>query len=532
MANTPDNDNGGSFVDEVYSRMQGFLDAFDKKSQTPTRPAKDGKAEKEAGLFAVKSKEELLELVQRQHKVLQGLFSHPMNLANVLAVYAPADGKKSRVDLTHQGRVINVDLPEGLELSVGQPVRINHQTLQIVEAGPVVSAGPVAKVRSVLNKETSEVELNGASRVVLNGLADTDKLREGDKVVLDASNSVIMLWLGAGETKFKLGKRPEVTWDDIGGLEQTKRELKEALIWPITKAAFFAHYKKKPIRGALLFGPPGCGKTMLFEASAYEICEQLGEEALETGYLLIRGPDILSEYVSIAERRLITAFEAGRQHFKKTGRRAILAIDECEALFKKRGTGISTDVTDSIVQTFLGQTNGLQDGNPFVILATNMPHVLDEAVVRPGRIDRRIKVGRPDRTAAVQIIGKLLKEIPIADGNAESLTQFTVDEFFSDKRALCELELEDGTKTKFGLAQLVSGAMLVNVVDQATSKAMYEDIETDKLTALTKQDVLDAVDKVFTESKDLDHGAAAKEFAQTLKSAVKDIKPLRQIVKP
>lgn len=518
-------------LDSFYERAGAFLRDFDKSNHPKINPTEKLEAE-ESGLFDSLGKKELKDLARRQHEVLSRIFGHPMSIANVVATHPSSNEKKGRVTLAHQGRTIDVSWPKDLPLKVGQAVRINNQTLQIIEPVGDIGVGAVAKIRTVRDELRSEVELNGSSRVVLNGLVDIDKLHEGDRVVLDASSSVMVWWLGASDRLYKLGKIPTVTWDDIGGLADAKRELMEAIVLPITAAEYFRHYNKKPMSGVLIFGPPGCGKTMLFEACATEIAQQNGMETLESGYILLRGPDIMSEFVSIADQRLRAAFALGRQHKRKYGWRAILAIDEAEAIFKKRGTGVSSDATDSVVQTFLGETNGMQEDNPLILLASNRPDILDPAVVRNKRIDRHVKVGRPDRESSQDIAYRLLKNIPLQGAGPEETARYVVDEFFSPKYALLDIDLESGEKTQFSLADIVSGAMIDGVIDKATSVAIERDRNAKKVSGLTKDDIRIGLGRAFAQVKDLDHSEAFKTFVQDLKGVIKNIKPLRQALLP
>lgn len=519
--------------DAFYRRAGNFLERANRSMDENERKAKvaGNREGEESPLFGSMEKKELQDLARRQHRILEGFFSHPRIIAVVAALYPSLDSKKGRVTIIQQGRLTDVEWPEGLSLRVGQAVRINHQTLQILEIVPDLGIGSIAKVR-LIKDQHCEVDLSGSSRLVLMGLAEKEKLHEGDRVVLDSSNSMILLWLGASDRQYKLGKVPSITWEDIAGLEDAKRELREAIVLPLIAADYFAHYRKKSMNGALLYGPPGCGKTMLFEASAREIANHHGGEALESGYILLRGPDIMSEFVSIADQRLRTAFELARQHKRKHGWRAILAIDESEALFKKRGTGVSSDATDSIVQTFLGETSGLQEDNPFVILATNRPDLLDPAVVRNKRIDRHIKIGRPTRQSALELFFHLLKGLPLVGGNAEEFSDYAVSEFFSEKYAFLDVSLQSGAHTQFTLAHVVSGAMLEGVIDKATSVAIERDLQTKQKSGLTKEDIRVGIERTFAQVKDLDHTEPLKEFAQDLKEAVTGIKPLRQVQLP
>jgi proteasome-associated ATPase len=217
---------------------------------------------------------------------------------------------------------------------------------------------------------------------------------------------------------------------------------------------------------------------LLAKAAAGSISKLHGKQAADTGYIYVKGPEVLSKWVGESESTIRGLFLLARNHKAKHGYPAILFVDECESLLSKRGTGLSSDVNNTIVPAFLAELDGLVDSGAMVILATNRPDKLDPAVVREGRIDRRIRVARPDQSDAAQVFAIYLKRVPSCP-NPEEVAEHASKHLFSEATGLVRLTTSTGETFPFHLGHLASGAMIEGIVDRATSLVLHEAIEGD-----------------------------------------------------
>lgn len=298
--------------------------------------------------------------------------------------------------------------------------------------------------------------------------------------------------LEAGQ--FAPAEIPNVKWSDIGGLEEAKQDMIEAIEMPHREKELFAFYKKRPVKGILLSGPPGCGKTMLGKAAATALSEIYGKESARTGFLYVKAPEILNSYVGASEETVREIFSDARRHAMEHGYPAIIFIDEAEAILAKRG-GMGFSMSNTIVPSFLTEMDGLESSSAIVILATNRPDILDPAIVREGRIDRKVSVKRPSVKNAMDIIAMSLERYPVADGwDLMNMAEGMAHEIYSDNRMI------NGDKY---LRDIVNGAMLAACVDLAVANAMRRDIEARKEKAgQAEPDVTPEGKKVLTAVSD------------------------------
>lgn len=471
-------------------------------------------------------------LIRRYNDVLGKITATPLYSGTVIGSVHDEAGKKDLLAVNCNGRLLFLNKLDGKELRPGDLVKVSSKTMQIVEPADNFTIGDICVVREVLG-EISEVDLNGNHKIVFNGHF-VGKISGNDRVILDASNSIVIGWLGNSQKRFKLGNKPTVTWDDIGGQGEAKGQLIEAIEIPLKYKELYVHYNKKPIRGAVIFGPPGCGKTMLLEAVATAIAKLYGQEALESGFINIKGAEILDMYVGVAEGMVRQIFAAARAHKREYGYPAIIAIDEAEALLPRRGSRKSSDVETTIVPAFLAEMQGIDDSDAIVLLSTNRIDLLDPAVVRDGRIDRNIEVTRPDTKSARMILGLNLKNIPLADGVWEEMAVFAAEEFYSPKYKFYEIKQNNGEVMSFTLANLINGAMLAGVIDKATSFAVRRDIESGKKSGLTKDDIRHAVQQTYEQKFNLDHRDELTELIKDFREdlSLDSIQKVRQATKP
>jgi proteasome-associated ATPase len=431
----------------------------------------------------------------------------------------------------HEGKQIEVELQSDMEVKPGDTVKLSMQSMQIVDVAVPVYAGEISIVRRAIDDTTSEVEHGGAVRVVLNGKL-TEKPEVGDRVVLDSAALVIGMNLGKEDERFSFTSETNVKWNDIGGLAEAKAQMIEAIELPFRYPEIYAHYHKKPIKGVLLYGPPGCGKTMLGKAAATALAELHNGNASSSGFIYVKGPEILDRFVGVAESTIRQIFQRSRKHKEQHGYPAVVFIDEADAILGKRGMGISSDIERTIVPQFLAEMDGLEETGAIVLLATNRADILDPAITRDGRVDRKVKISRPNMDDSRDIFGLYLKNTPLYNGyTRDELSNVAACELFSDKRVLYSIQLNGnhkGETRSFTLGNLASGAMVAGIVDQATSISLHRDIKSGKPEGMSKDDLVQAVGCVFQQNFDLNHNDEIADFTHDFRDDIVGIRKLRQ----
>lgn len=440
--------------------------------------------------------------------------------------YKTNTGETARLARISIGRrVIEAICPQGIELGSGMTVRVNQYN-QILGLASGQSLGPVATVREVLG-ELATVEISGASRSVRVGQIDTPS--RGDRVVLDEMQLVIVGALPKDSQRFMLTRPPKNSFDDVVGQDGAVMLLKEIIDFDPTKDEVTRHYRRQRTKGALLFGPPGCGKTMLGEAVAHRLAELHGKQALSSGYVYVKGPEFLEMFVGESERGIRNCFEEADRHFKEHNYPAVLVFDECESLLSRRGTSKSADMEKTIVPTFLGLMN---ETTAFVMLMTNREDTLDPAVIRDGRLDRQLFIGRPTRESAEIILMKNLARYPLVqNSSSEVLARVAAEAFFDSNKHLFDDPYELGeTKVYFTLAEIVNGAMLTRIVTDAVLLAERRDRTSGTLSGVSQDDILGAIEVIFAEKRKLKHQDEVREFLNRMKDSMSD-ETTRQVLK-
>jgi proteasome-associated ATPase len=449
-----------------------------------------------------------------QQEVLQQLTAEPMEFATVIET-----GTKQTIIGTPKG-VLLVVTPK-FSIASGDTVTL-APTGQILQKHAYQHAGELSVVIRILEKGLVEVGEGDKGILAYSG-SFLGKLEVGDRIQLDNSKSVIVRSLGQKNEDFNIVETGNVTWDDIGGLVDAKQQMQEAIELPITHADLYRSYKKKPLKGLLLWGPPGCGKSMLAKAAASSIANLHGKLAINSGFIYVKGPEILRKYVGESEGLIRGLFDRARKHKAKHGYPAFLFIDEADAILRKRGTGISSDMESTIVPAFLAEMDGLEDSGCIVGLATNRPDTLDNAITRDGRIDRKIMVPRPDNIAAKDIFRLHLRGVPLVNMSQSDAAKLAVNELFSESRKLYTCKMKSGKEQFFTLSHLVNGALIAGIVDQASSIAMHRNIKGSRQKGVTGEDLSDAVGKVYLENMNLDHQDELAYYIDPIKSEINNI---------
>ncbi len=456
------------------------------------------------------------------------------NRTLVDSLYTIADrkdehGRAATAVIAAKGEFLEVFLPKDRDVMPGDTVSVVMETMQIVDVARVQIGGNVGFLRRIIDKTFSEVDYESSIRVVFNGRF-ADSLEKGDRVVLDGTASVIVRNLGKDDERFSFMAETNVTWDEVGGLAQAKQQMIEAVELPHQHPDIFRFYGKKPVKGILLYGPPGCGKTMLGKATATALAQIYSSGATKSaGFIYVKGPEILDRFVGVAEATIRQIFARARKHKELYGYPAVVFIDEADAILAKRGSGISSDIERTIVPMFLAEMDGLVDSGALVILATNRPDILDPAVVRDGRIDRKIKIDRPTAASAADIFLLNLDRVPLNNGDTyEDLAKLGSDEVFASRRVLYQVSTKSNGIIDFTLGNIVNGGMIVSVVDQATSIALHRDLSKKRPEGLCRDDLVAAVDAIERQNRDLNFTDDLAEFVHDFRDDVVEIQRLRQ----
>lgn len=413
--------------------------------------------------------------------------------------------------------LLHVNLPLKKEVHPGNTVSLSMETMQIIDVLETQVIGEIAFFKKIVEDGFAEVDHDSTSKVVFMGNAG--KPEQGDRVVLDRTESVIIKNLGKDDSTLNFKGETKVSWDNIGGLVEAKQQMIEAVELPHKHPEIFKFYNKKPINGILIYGPPGCGKTMLGKAAATSLSRIYQSEHKDSGFIYIKGPEILDKYVGATEATIRQIFAQAKRHKQQCGYPAVIFIDEADSLLSKRGTGVSSDMEKTIVPMFLAEMDGLDDSGALVILATNRSDILDPAITRDGRIDRKIKIDRPTRESAREIFMMNLKNVPLNNGDThEELAAMCSEEVFNLKRVLYKLHTKGQTVMNFTLAQILNGGMIASIVDQATSLALNFDLKqkSKKPNGINKDHLLQAIKTVENQNRDLNHKDDIDEFVKGL----------------
>lgn len=411
------------------------------------------------------------------------------------------------------GKPWEVSNPSDIELTVGNTVKILPDSKQIVDRADPITYGPIGRVLAVTMKGV-EIEIKGDKKLVYNpnGLF----LEEGDRVVVD-SFSIIEKLERDSRSRYKLTSELNVSWSDIGGLEDAKQQCRDAIELPFEQPELYEYYGMAKIGGILFYGPPGCGKTMFAKAIAASIAKMHGGSIMDSGYIYVKSPEILDKYVGNTEAEIRELFERGRRHFRQHGYPAVLVFDEFDAIAPQRGTRRSSDVADTIVPMFLGEMDGVDAEqtrtNPIVVVMTNRADILDPAITRPGRISKHIKIDRPNAVTSTDILNICCKGIPFEKEDLREVwLAIAVQDIFSKTRLLYRVNNEHD----FTLGDAISGAMLASIVEFAKTNALHRDLAAKSRTGINLDDLRHAVKTVFRQQRGVNHSFDLHDFAEKL----------------
>ena len=406
---------------------------------------------------------------------------------------ARGEGRPVEADVALGGRPMRLGLHPGLDpatLGAGRLAAVNDQML-VVDSLPAPDTGEAVTLDEVLGARRALVTTGGgASRVLAlaEGL-DPAALKPGDTLVADLrADLATALVERTGVEQLVIAEAPDVSWADIGGLGPQIDRIRDAIELPFAHPGLYRGYGLRAPKGVLLYGPPGCGKTLIAKAVATSLADSAGGRP--AAFLNIKGPELLSKFVGETERQIRAIFVQARKAAAED-RPVVVFFDEMEALLRARGTGVSSDVETMIVPQVLSEIDGVESlRNVIVIGASNREDMIDPAILRPGRLDVKIRIDRPDAEAAADILAKHLRaDLPLDPGEladaggdreaaAAAMRRAAVDALYARTPATAVLEVvcASGARRTLHLADLASGAMLAAVVARAKTAAIKDEI--------------------------------------------------------
>jgi proteasome-associated ATPase len=448
------------------------------------------------------------------------------------------------IDVFTSGRRMRVAVSpnvETAELQLGQSVRLN-EALTVVEAGAIERIGEVCTFRELLDSpegvDKPRALVLGHSedeRVVwlTEGLRGTE-LRAGDSVLVDSKAGYAYDTVPKAEVEdLVLEEVPDVDYSNIGGLGGQIEEIRDAVELPFLHSDLYIQYQLQPPKGVLLYGPPGCGKTLIAKAVANSLAKKVAasqgneNDRAKSYFLNIKGPELLNKFVGETERHIRMIFQRAREKASE-GTPVIVFFDEMDSIFRTRGSGVSSDVENTIVPQLLSEIDGVEGlENVIVIGASNREDMIDPAILRPGRLDQKIKIERPDAESAKDIFGKYLtSDLPVHEEDLkefggdraaclEAMIQTTVERMYaeSDENRFLEVTYANGDKEVLYFKDFNSGAMIQNIVDRSKKAAIKSVLETGQ-PGLRVQHLQDAIIDEFAENEDLPNTTNPDDWAR------------------
>jgi proteasome-associated ATPase len=439
------------------------------------------------------------------------------------------------VNILSSGRKVKVNLHPSIgkdTIKPGQELVLN-EGLNVIETAAYEIQGEVVIMKEALDEARAVVTVRADEEkvaVIADPLRPV-KLKVGDHILMDSKSGYLLEKLPKSEVEdLALEEVPDIQYEDIGGLTTQIEAIRDAVELPYLYADYYREHKLAPPKGVLLYGPPGCGKTMIAKAVANNLAEKVSEkrgEKIKGFFMNIKGPELLNKYVGETERKI-------REIFTKAKEKAaedvpvVVFFDEMDALFRTRGSGISSDVETTIVPQLLAEIDGVEGlKNVIVIGASNRQDLIDPAILRPGRLDVKIKIDRPDRQSAADIMAKYLTpDIPMHEqevaphgGDVSAaiarLIDMAVDAMYTlaDENRFLEVTYANGDKEILYFKDFASGAMMESVVRRAKKLALKRYIANAE-KGIKLDDLLSAVREEFKENEDLPNTTNPDDWAK------------------
>ncbi len=442
------------------------------------------------------------------------------------------------VDVFSGGRKMRVSLHpdiETTELQRGNEVVLN-ESLNVILAREGEGQGEVVVLKELLEGGTRALVFGRADEERVAELSDAligVKLRAGDTILMESRTGLLIEKLARPEVEeLVLEEVPDVTYADVGGLDDQIEAITDAVELPYLYRELYAEHKLPAPKGILLYGPPGCGKTLIAKAVANSLAKKVAEVTGNTNtrsyFLNIKGPELLNKYVGETERQIRLVFQRAREKSEE-GVPVIVFFDEMDSLFRTRGTGISSDMESTIVPQLLAEIDGVETLKDVIVIgASNREDLIDPAILRPGRLDVKIRIERPNETAAAQIFGRYLTpDLPLDADEVRSLgggdpakatqvmIESTVAEMYRDdeENRFLEVTYQNGDKEVLYYRDFSSGAMIENIVRRAKKLAIKRTIANEG-RGIRTQDLLDSIRQEYKENEDLPNTTNPDDWAK------------------
>lgn len=461
----------------------------------------------------------LAELLKTSRDKLNDLYAKVEELnepASTYGIYlapAPRDGEAEVHTSGRRMRLKVSPLVDPSELTPGTLVRLGEGTI-VVEACGYDPTGQLATMIERVGEDRAIVaDQQGAESLVMLAEPLRAAVRAGDTVLVHTSAGYAFERVAKTEVnQLSLDEVPDVTYADIGGLASQIETIQDSVELPFSHPELYQAYDLRPPKGLLLYGPPGCGKTLIAKAVANSLSQRIGDGG-QAHFINVKGPELLNKFVGETERRIRLIFERARE-LAAGGNPVIVFFDEMESIFRTRGSGVSSDMETTVVPQLLTEIDGVEDiANVIVIGATNREELIDPAILRPGRLDIKVRVSRPGRAEAKDILARYITEgVPLAAPRHE-LIDAAADAMFAP-RPYVRLELVDGSAETLHYHDFVSGAMIANVVDRAKKLAIKDHISGVSTAGVTADHLRQAVRDEQDESEDMPNTANPDEWAR------------------
>ena len=463
--------------------------------------------------------QKLAELLKTSRDKLNDLYAKVEELnepASTYGIYlapAPRDGEAEVHTSGRRMRLKVSPLVDPAALVPGALVRLGEGTI-VVETCGFDPTGQLATMIERVGEDRAIVaDQQGAESLVMLAEPLRAAVRAGDTVLVHTSAGYAFERVAKTEVnQLSLDEVPDVTYADIGGLASQIETIQDSVELPFSHPELYQAYDLRPPKGLLLYGPPGCGKTLIAKAVANSLSQRIGDGG-QAHFINVKGPELLNKFVGETERRIRLIFERARE-LASGGNPVIVFFDEMESIFRTRGSGVSSDMETTVVPQLLTEIDGVEDiANVIVIGATNREELIDPAILRPGRLDIKVRVSRPNKFEAKDILARYITEaIPLAE-SCETLIDATAAAMFAP-RPFVRLELVDGTAEVLHYSDFVSGAMIANVVDRAKKLAIKDHISGVSTAGVTADHLRQAVRDEQDESEDMPNTANPDEWAR------------------
>ncbi len=440
------------------------------------------------------------------------------------------------VDITQAGRKLRVAVSPSIDLDKlgpGQEVMLN-EAMNVVAVREYERTGEIVVLKELLDEERALVVAHADEERVVRMAAPLvgEKLRVGDALTLDARAGYVYEKVPKAEVEeLVLEEVPDIDYGDIGGLASQIDQIRDAVELPFLHPDLFREHGLKAPKGVLLYGPPGCGKTLIAKAVAHSLARQAaerqGNKEAKSYFLNIKGPELLNKYVGETERHIRLIFARAREKASE-GTPVIVFFDEMESLFRTRGSGVSSDVETTIVPQLLAEIDGVERlENVIVIGASNREDMIDPAILRPGRLDVKIKIQRPDAEGAKDIFSKYLtKNLPLHEKDlaehggseqacVEAMIDKTVERMYAEteENQFLEVTYANGDKEILYFRDFNSGAMIENIVDRAKKMAIKDYLSKGQ-KGIRLEHLLAACVDEFKENEDLPNTTNPDDWAR------------------